>query len=104
MCSRTCASRDERIGRILAGDRRRRHDAVALAVRAGQADGSITREEDPADLTWTIAGLIAGIRVNAAAQRLRRGAAPHHRHRTARTAALSSSCGRESLLPEFCTS
>lgn len=59
--------RDERITRSLEADRKRRHAAVEHAVRVGQADGSIVRNETPADLAWVIAGLVAGLRVNAQA-------------------------------------
>lgn len=60
-------SRDERIPDILDADRRQRQGAVEHAARAGQADGSITREVSPPDIAWTISGLVAGLRVNAQA-------------------------------------
>ncbi|GAB6902172.1 TetR/AcrR family transcriptional regulator [Kineosporia succinea] len=60
-------SRDARIGALLDDDRRRQHAWVAQAARDGQADGSVTSDDDPDDIAWAVSGLISGIRVNAQA-------------------------------------
>lgn len=59
--------RDRRIAAILDRDLRYRIGLLEDAVRAGQVDGSITKEVTPQEAAWLVVTVISGLRVSAQA-------------------------------------
>jgi len=63
------ARRDDRIKRLLDKGLSNQLSALSLAVRQGQADGSISKNVDPENAARLVASLVAGLRVMAQAGR-----------------------------------